>query len=203
MEAHLQAGIAIYNAGGFHAAHDAWEDHWLDLETGTDDEMFLHGLIQFTATVFHAHNHNWGGATGLAGSAREYLADLPAEYRGVNVGAVRAFLGTLESDPEYIERRRPIPLTHEGRTITTGDLDFEATCVVAAVLAEEHGYDEELIADAIEYARAAVAENETNRFVALLFDFVSEPEHRGIILQRMDEHVSRLQSREDDVSGLF
>ncbi|MFB6301121.1 MAG: DUF309 domain-containing protein, partial [Halobacteriales archaeon] len=51
MDAHLRAGIAIYNAGGYHAAHDAWEDHWLDLESGTDDERFLHGLIQFTAAV--------------------------------------------------------------------------------------------------------------------------------------------------------
>ncbi|NIS31883.1 MAG: DUF309 domain-containing protein, partial [Actinobacteria bacterium] len=59
MDAHLRAGIAIYNAGGYHAAHDAWEDHWLELEAGTDDERFLHGLIQFTAAVHHAQGANW------------------------------------------------------------------------------------------------------------------------------------------------
>ena len=26
MDAHLRAGVAIYNAGHYHAAHDAWED---------------------------------------------------------------------------------------------------------------------------------------------------------------------------------
>ncbi|PSQ33570.1 DUF309 domain-containing protein [Halobacteriales archaeon SW_10_68_16] len=66
MEPHLRAGVAIYNAGGHHAAHDAWEDHWLGLDAGTDDERFLHGLIQFTAAVYHARNRNWSGATGLA-----------------------------------------------------------------------------------------------------------------------------------------
>ena len=200
MEAHLRAGIAIYNVGEYHAAHDAWEEHWLDLESGTDDELFLHGLIQFTAAVFHAHNHNWGGATGLAGSAQEYLADLSAGYREVNVGDVRSYLATLEDDPEYIERRPPLQLTHEGRVLTTEDLGFEATCVAADVLTEEYGYDEELIEAAIEYARVAVAENETNPFVALLFDFVRESANREIIVQRLGDHVDRVQSREDDVS---
>jgi predicted metal-dependent hydrolase len=73
MESHLRAGVAVYNAGQYHAAHDAWEDHWLDLEQGTDDEQFLHGLIQFTAAVHHARTRNWSGATGLASSARDYL----------------------------------------------------------------------------------------------------------------------------------
>ena len=76
MNAHLRAGVAVYNAGRFHAAHDAWEEYWLGLESGADDERFLHGLIQFTAVVYHATEDNWSGAQGLAESAREYLADL-------------------------------------------------------------------------------------------------------------------------------
>ena len=69
MREHLRAGIAVYNAGEYHAAHDAWEDYWLDLERGTDDERLLHGLIQFTAAVHHAEERNWEGAVGLAESA--------------------------------------------------------------------------------------------------------------------------------------
>ena len=34
MRDHLRAGIAVFNAGDFHDAHDAWEDRWLDLESG-------------------------------------------------------------------------------------------------------------------------------------------------------------------------
>ena len=77
MEAALRAGVAIYNAGEFHAAHDAWEAEWLGLDDGTDDERLLHGLIQFTAVVHHARERNWSGAVGLAESAGEYLADHP------------------------------------------------------------------------------------------------------------------------------
>jgi predicted metal-dependent hydrolase len=204
MEPHLRAGIAIYNDGEYHAAHDAWEAHWLDLESGTDDERFLHGLIQFTAAVYHARNGNWSGATGLADSAGEYLEGLPATYRGVNIGAVRSALAELARDPEYIERRPPVPLTYEGTALALGDLRFEATALAAEVFAAEHGYDEDLIERAIEYARADLdAGVASSPFVTLLFDFVREPDNRGIIVQRLGEHVDRRQSRDDDVAGLF
>jgi hypothetical protein len=204
MREHLRAGIAIYNAGEYHAAHDAWEDHWLALESGTDDERFLHGLIQFTAAVFHARDGNWSGATGLAESAGEYLADLPDEYRSVNLGAVRRALAALARDPEVIERRRPLALTHEGRVLELAALDFGATCVAAAVLAEEKGYDEDLFADAVAYARTDVEREEgSSPFVPLLFDFVREPASRGIVVQRLREHADRRASKDSDVAGLF
>ena len=204
MEAHLRAGVAIYNAGEHHAAHDAWEDHWLELDPGTDDERLLHGLIQFTAAVYHARNGNWSGATGLADSARGYLDGLPADYRGVNVGTVRAALGELADDPVVVERRRPPVLTHETAALSLADLRFEATAVAAAVLAEEHGYDAELLRTAASFARADLdAEAVSSPFVTLLFDFVRQPEHRGIIVQRLGEHTDRRQHRDDDVAGLF
>ncbi len=204
MRSHLRAGVAIYNAGRYHAAHDAWEDHWLDLESGTDDERFLHGLIQFTAAVFHARNGNWSGATGLAQSAGDYLADLPSDYRAVNVGDVRASLDTLAADPEVMERRPPLALTHEGTAIRPADLDLDATIVAADVLAEEDGYDESVVERAAEYARADLADEQSSSpFVSFLFDFVREPENRAIVFQRLSEHVDRRQSREADVEGLF
>jgi len=204
MDAHLQAGVAIYNAGYYHAAHDAWEDHWLDLDSGTDDELLLHGLIQFTAAVYHARNRNWSGATGLAESAGEYLADLPPEYRAVNVETVREFLAALERDPERIERGPAPALTHDGRALELADLDFDATVVAADVLAEELGYDEDAIERAVEYARADLdAGAEGSRFVTLLFDFVRDGDNRGIVVQRLSEHGQRRAHRESDVEGLF
>ncbi len=204
MEPHLRAGVAVYNAGGHHAAHDAWEDHWLGLETGTDDERFLHGLIQFTAAVYHARNRNWSGATGLADSAREYLADLPAGYREVNVGDVRESLATLAADPALVERREPLPLSHRGEVLAPSDLGFEPTCVAAEVLAEEAGYDEETIERAAAFARADLeAGKSESPFVTFLFDFVREPENRGVVFQRLADHVSRRAGREADVEGLF
>ena len=206
MDSNLRAGIAIFNAGGYHGAHDAWEEHWLELEQGTEDELFLHGLIQFTAAVYHARNCNWSGATGLATSSREYLDSLPETYRGVNVGAVRSYLGRLARDPELIERRRPLALTLDGDRIGLSDLQFEGTCIAAHVLAEEradgHPHEESVVEQAIEYASADL-EKTNSAIVPLLFDYVREPESREIVVQRLGEHVQRRRNREQDVSGLF
>ena len=45
------AGIDLYNAGEFHAAHDAWEERWRD-DCGPREKLFLQALIQ-AAVVFH------------------------------------------------------------------------------------------------------------------------------------------------------
>lgn len=204
METRLRAGAAIYNAGGYHAAHDAWEDRWLELASGTRDERFLHGLIQFTAAVYHARNRNWSGAIGLAGSAVSYLTDLPPRYRGVNLSDVCCYLRALESDPEMIERRRPLYLTHEGDMVRFRDLGFEATTIVAPILGNEYGFEQELLTRAIEYARSDLDAGITaSPFVTLLFDFVRDADNREVVLTRLSEHVQRRTGREKDVSGLF
>ncbi|WP_276245515.1 DUF309 domain-containing protein [Haladaptatus sp. YSMS36] len=204
MDDHLQAGIAIYNAGEFHAAHDAWEDVWLDLDAGSDDERLLHGLIQFTAAVHHATRQNWEGVAGLVESAGEYLSGLPADYRGVNVGPVRDYLTTLARDPTAIDFDAPLALTYEGRELHVHHLDFPAAAIAALVLAEEHDYDEAVVAQAVAYARDDLAENnQTSQFITFVMDFASDPAHRGIVFQRLAQHVERRKSKERDVEGLF
>ncbi|WP_435076383.1 DUF309 domain-containing protein [Halococcus sp. AFM35] len=201
MRDHLRAGIAIYNAGNHHAAHDAWEERWLDL--AGDDERFLHGLIQFTAAVHHARNRNWPGTTGLAETAREYLTPLSSEYRDVNVGEVRDSLAALHADPERIERAPPLALTHEGRELALADLDFGASAVAAAVFAEHGDYDEAMVERAIGYARADLdAGRATSPFVTLVMDF-ARGGNRAIVHQRLAEHTDRRTARERSVDGLF
>ena len=204
MRDHLRAGVAIYNAGEYHAAHDAWEDRWLDLDAETDDERFLHGCIQFTAAVHHAYAANWPGVRGLAESGAGYLADLPADYRGVNVGVVRAYLRAVAADPERVERAAPPKLTHGGEMLMPEDLRFDAAAVVAAVLAEEYGYDERVVEKAIEFARDDLeSDRATSQFVTFVMDFARDPANRGIIFQRMTGAVGKREHEETDVEGLF
>ncbi|KZN24805.1 hypothetical protein A4G99_10780 [Haladaptatus sp. R4] len=204
METYLRAGLAIYNAGEFHAAHDAWEDYWLDLDSGTADERFLHGLIQFTAVVHHTTDSNWTGIRGLAESAAAYLGDLPEEYRGVDVETVRSYLRAVRDDPEYVERVAPPRLTDDGAVLRPDDLDFEESAVAALVFAEEFGYDESVLERAIEFARTDLdAGDEGSRFITFVMDFVRQPENRALIFQRLAQHVERREFRETDVDGLF
>jgi hypothetical protein len=206
MDVALRAGVAVYNAGEHHAAHDAWEDPWLELDSGTDDELFLHGLIQFTAAVYHATGGNWSGATGLADSAGDYLAGLPDDYRGVNVGTVRTYLATLAADPEVIERRPPPLLTYGGRALRPADLSPAGAALVASLLAAEYDdrYDPEVVERAVAYAREERSDDAgRSRFTALVGDFAADPDRRALVYRRLADHVERRRHRERDVEGLF
>ncbi|WP_226040383.1 DUF309 domain-containing protein [Natrinema sp. DC36] len=204
MRDRLRAGVAIFNSGHYHAAHDAWEDRWLELEAGSDDERLLHGLIQYSGAVYHARERNWEGAVGLAESAGEYLAGLPADSRDLRLEPIRAELARLAADPEIIERRPPGRIEHEGDSPGLTDLGFEPTAIAAVVLAEEFGYDEVPVGRARAYARQDLeAGDDGSVFITLLFDFVREDENRGIISQRLTDHVGRRRAREEDVDGLF
>src|SRR5882672_12622642 len=45
------AGIDLYNAGEYHAAHDAWEERWMG-PVGANEKLFLQAMIQ-SAVAFH------------------------------------------------------------------------------------------------------------------------------------------------------
>jgi len=200
----LRAGVAVFDAGHYHPAHDAWEGVWLDLEAGTDDERLLHGLIQYTAAVHHGHEGNWNAVASLAASAGEYLAGLPADYRGVNLDAVRDCLAALADDPVHLERAGHVALTVDGATLAPADLDVPAALFAAEPLAEAAGLDPEPVEAGVAYARRDLEEgDEGSRFVALVADFVREPEHRALVHDRLASHVERRRSRETDVDGLF
>ncbi|WP_224447791.1 DUF309 domain-containing protein [Haloprofundus salilacus] len=205
MENALRAGVAIYNVGEYHDAHDAWEKWWLDADDGEDDERLLHGLIQFTAVVHHARRRNWSGAQRLAGSAREYLTGLPDDYRGVDLAAVRAELARLAADPERAERRRPMRLTYDGEALSLDDLNFEAAAVVAHVRAEnDDRFDEGRIAAGVEAAREEREGGFETRYIALVMDFATGSDaERPIIYRRLCDHLERREQKERDVEGLF
>ena len=202
LEARLRAGVALYTAGRYRAAHDPWEAAWHG-STGEDDP-FLHGLVQFTAAVHHGLAGNREGATGLARSAGEYLAGLSSPYRGIDLDAVREFLPELERDPGAAEE--PPGLRHEGRRLSLSDLKFPAARHAAAALAEDlDGYDEAVIERAGEYAVADLeAGRATTPFVALLLDFVDPRETtRAFVYARLESHVEKRDAEAADVDGLF
>lgn len=204
MDEYLRAGAAIFHAGYFHAAHDAWEDRWLDLETGTPDERLLHGLIQYTAVLHHGQNGNWTGARGLAESAREYLGAATGTPHGVALEPIRSFLSRVATDPEHLERARAPRIRIDGVVPRLTDLDAPAALLAAPILAEELDHDVEAIDTGAQFARADLAAgDESSRFVALLLDYVRDPTHRETIVRRVASLAERRRTRIEDVDNLF
>lgn len=199
-EAALRAGIAVYTAGGHHAAHDPWEAAWLDLPEGPEKDL-LQGLIQTAGAVHHAASGNREGAVGLAGSAREYLSGLPPGFKGVNVGTLRLCLSHLERVPEGTPR-----ITYRGERLELESLgaDPEAAFRAAVPLADALGYDTDPIEGAVEYARDAYEAGEhSDKFLRFVLDFVADDAHRAVVYTRLSETVSKRRMREEDVKNLF
>jgi predicted metal-dependent hydrolase len=202
MDTALRAGLALYTAGDYHAAHEPWEETWLDLPDG-DDKRLLHGLIQFTAAVYHARGRNWDGTVGLAGQAQRYITPLPTPYRGIDVDRVVTALEKLEADPEMIERGPAPPLHYQGRQLTAADLEIEGITTAAGVVATEYdAYETTIIERAVEYAREE-ATGSGSQFIGQLTAFVDDRDHRALIYDRLRRKVERRQAKREDVSGLF
>ena len=194
----VQAGVAIFNAGAHHEAHDAWEERWLTLDHGIDDERFLHGVIQYTAAVYHATRGNDAGAKGLGRRARGYLSDLPARYRGVALRPLHHRLAAITVDPSVVDRRGVAPIQYNGQPIGLSDLDWPAIAIAARVLADAmEQWDERTLQAAGERAST------DDRFRSLVRDFVVQRDHRQLIYDRLVAHLDRERAIDNDVAELF
>jgi hypothetical protein len=69
------AGIDLYNAGEFHAAHDAWEERWMG-EVGTQEKLFLQAMIQSAVAFHHLEIGRPGAARQMYTRAKEKFARL-------------------------------------------------------------------------------------------------------------------------------
>ena len=71
------AGIDLYNAGEFHAAHDAWEERWMD-DVGPREKLFLQAMIQSAVAFHHLEIGRPGAAREMYRRAKEKFARLGA-----------------------------------------------------------------------------------------------------------------------------
>ncbi len=69
------AGIDLYNAGEYHAAHDAWEERWMG-EVGPQEKLFLQAMIQSAVAFHHLDIGRPGAARRMYQMAKEKFARL-------------------------------------------------------------------------------------------------------------------------------
>jgi predicted metal-dependent hydrolase len=73
------AGIDLFNAGEFHAAHDAWEERWLG-EVGAAEKLFLQAMIQSAVAFHHLEIGRPGASRRMYQMAKEKFARLGTRY---------------------------------------------------------------------------------------------------------------------------
>ena len=69
------AGIDLYNAGEYHAAHDAWEERWMG-PVDWDEKLFLQAMIQSAVAFHHLQIGRPGAARQMYLAAKEKFARL-------------------------------------------------------------------------------------------------------------------------------
>ena len=69
------AGIDLYNAGEFHAAHDVWEERWMG-PVDPEEKLFLQAMIQSAVAFHHLQIGRPGAARQMYLAAKDKFAKL-------------------------------------------------------------------------------------------------------------------------------
>lgn len=122
------AGIDLYNAGEFHAAHDAWEERWMG-EVGPREKLFLQAMIQSAVAFHHLDIGRPGAARQMYLRAKEKFARLGCPvFMSLDLAHYQAQLDAALSwllsvpDPRELPRPEIVPL--KIRLLTAVD-DFD------------------------------------------------------------------------------
>jgi len=109
------AGIDLYNAGEFHAAHDAWEERWMG-EVGPKEKLFLQAMIQSAVAFHHLDIDRPGAARQMYLRAKEKFARLGVSvFMSLDLDEYQAQLDSALSwllnapDPRELVRPAIIP----------------------------------------------------------------------------------------------
>jgi len=109
------AGIDLYNAGEFHAAHDALEESWMG-EVGPKEKLFLQAMIQSAVAFHHLDIGRPGAARQMYLRAKEKFARLGVSvFMSLDLDDYQAQLDSALSwllsapDPRELARPEIIP----------------------------------------------------------------------------------------------
>ena len=122
-EALLEHGIALFNAGKFWEAHEAWEEIWKNHPE--DGRFFIQGLIQLAAAYHQLGKKVYRGVLIHLKQAQDRLKLFPSDFLGIDVPPILQIiddsLAAIEARPSLdevdwaalkiarIQRRAPTP----------------------------------------------------------------------------------------------
>ena len=123
------AGIDLYNAGEFHAAHDAWEERWRD-DCGPREKLFLQALIQSAVVFHHIEIGRRGAARRMYRMALEKFARLgAARFMSLDITDYLAQLARavawLEASEDPRAAARPADFAPPRIRLLPGAMDYD------------------------------------------------------------------------------
>lgn len=95
-----EAAMALFDAGNYFGAHEAWETCWARCK-GTGDEEFFKGLAQLGAGYTHWMRGNAHGVNALLTRALDRIGRHGSPHRGIDI---LAFMALVEGTRVTAER---------------------------------------------------------------------------------------------------
>jgi hypothetical protein len=89
---YIDEAVRLYSEGDYFMTHEVLEEHWLDV--AEDERDFLQGLIHLAVGLHHHFRGNDKGARSQFHKGFRRLQSYPDVHHGIDVAAVRAFLGS-------------------------------------------------------------------------------------------------------------
>jgi uncharacterized protein len=125
--ASLDAGRQRFEAGAFHAAHEAWESGWR--QTRGPEKRVLQVLVLWSAALHHHQKGKELGANRLLLRALERLGEVGDAFDGIDIDALRERLVTSLEHARTAWSEATKPAWPDGGGMHAGEnFDHEATC---------------------------------------------------------------------------
>jgi predicted metal-dependent hydrolase len=103
------AGIRLFNAGDYFAAHEVWEGLWRDC--AGPERGYYKGLIQAAVALYHLGRGNLPGASRLARTGQSYMLAFGPRFLGLDAAAfwatMRAYLAGPAGPPPLLHLTPP------------------------------------------------------------------------------------------------
>ena len=147
----LDAGRQRFDAGAFHAAHEAWEAGWR--RAHGDERSVLQALVLWSAALHHHTHGKELGATRLLHRALERLAEVSDDFGGLDLDGLREGLVTSLEHAQHPWTDAAKPHFPETAAASAHEqLDHEARCpycgeAVLVSLAPEEADDAQYVED--------------------------------------------------------
>ncbi|MEA1882596.1 MAG: DUF309 domain-containing protein [Candidatus Marinimicrobia bacterium] len=105
-QAAFQKGIDLFNARQYWEAHEAWEDTWMEMADGPEDdgEIILRGLIQFTAGLHGLTNEKPGLGENNFRKAAQKLVLYKGYFLGIKIPAIVDGLNHSSQNRQELEK---------------------------------------------------------------------------------------------------
>lgn len=103
----IDEGIKLFNEADFFAAHDFFEDIWMDAKN--EDRLFFQGLVQISVGCYHLICGNYSGAKSQLQKGEDKLSQYSSAFQKVDVENllfnVRKVLSALKNQNRPEEKK--------------------------------------------------------------------------------------------------